>query len=169
MKSNAYYLKVIFILLVFHLSATTMLSAGGKAASGEKLSIPFRISSTGLLIVTMTYDGKPMQMIMDTGSGMNVISNESAKKLKLNMSSSSDRAAGIGTRSQRMSKVSPVDVVMNKKTLRLNNIVSMDLSDINDADGHRGVDGMLGSPFFREYDAQIDFATNKLIISIKKK
>ena len=43
----------------------------------------------------------------------------------------------------------------------------MDLSHVEVAGGMKGVDGLLGSPFFRTHKVRIDFATNRLVLMLK--
>jgi hypothetical protein len=167
MNSN----KILAIaLLVFHLLASgSLLWAGEKTISDVDLSIPFEISPTGHQIVTLMYGKEPIRMILDTAAGTNVFSQKAAKKLELTVKESGDKAAGLGTQGHAMANVSPITVASGNEKMMLQNLVSMDLSHVEVAGGSKGIDGLLGSPFFREYKAKIDFEMNRVTLRINRK
>ena len=153
-------------LLCLLMVANSGLKANEKEVAAEQISIPFELTPTGLQVVTLTYGGGPIQMILDTGAGANVFSQEAAKRLKLPLKDSAIQGAGIGGQRHAMARVSPIIVVSGKKQLMLRNVVSTDLSQALIAAGTEGIDGLLGSPFFQAHKAQIDFSTNTLILNI---
>ncbi len=154
-------------LLVFHLlMSNSLLLADEKMIADVDLSIPFEISPTGHQVVTLMYGKKPIRMILDTAAGANVVSQKAAKKLELTVNDAGGKAAGLGTQGHAMARVSPIIVASGKKKLMLQNLVSMDLSHVKMAGGSKGIDGLLGSPFFQEYKAKIDFEMNRVTLRI---
>lgn len=103
-------------------------------------------------------------MILDTAAGANVFSEKSAKRLKLTVKDKGEKAAGLGTQGHAMAEVSPIVVVSGEEQLTLRDLVSLNLSNVEAAGGKKGIDGLLGSPFFQTYKAQIDFTSNTLTI-----
>lgn len=108
-------------------------------------------------------------MILDTGAGVNVFSQKAAKKLDLTVKESGENASGLGTQDHAMANVSPCKVVWGKTKLILQNLVSTDLSHVERAGGSNGIDGLLGSPFFREYKATVDFKINRVTLRVSRK
>ena len=157
---------VIQVSVFFFILITGGLFGDERAKSEVLLSIPFEISPTGHQIVTLQYKGKPIRMILDTAAGANVFSKKSTKKLRLKVKKTEEKAAGLGTRGHAMTRVDSLEVSSGKQKLSLDNLVSLDLSHTEAAGGKKAADGLLGSPFFQTYNAQIDFATNQLILRV---
>lgn len=156
-------------LLFFHLLASgSSLLAGEKTVSDVELSIPFELSATGHQIVTLSYGKDSIRMLLDTGAGANVFSQKAAKKLGLTVQESGDTVSGLGTKEHAMAHISPLIVASGDEKMILQHLVSMDLSHVEAAGGDKGIDGLLGSPFFREYKAKIDFEMNQVTLIINR-
>ena len=158
MKNILSLIHTLFLLLCL----LTPQSVSADDASPNEISIPFIISSTGHPIVTLKHGKKTLRMIIDTAAGANILSVKSAKKLKLKLKPSSGKAAGLGTAGHAMSNLDPITVLFNKDTFTLYNLMSLNLSHVQIAGGKKGVDGLLGYPFFKANNASVDYKTNLL-------
>lgn len=157
-------------ILFFQLLAfSSLLSANEKTTTDAELSIPFEISPTGHPVVTLMYGEKPIRMILDTAAGANVFSQKATTRLELTVKNSDEKAAGLGTQAYAMAEVSPIVVALGEKKLRLQDLITMDLSHVEVAGGGKGFDGLLGSPFFREFRVKIDFGNNTIALNMNGK
>jgi hypothetical protein len=115
------------------------------------------------------YDEKPIRLILDTAAGANVVSQKAAAKFQLKLTDSGLKAAGLGTSGHAVEDVDPITVAAGETKLRVQDLVSLDLSHVEAAGKPAGIDGLLGSPFFRKYKAKIDFEEKQVIIKVSKK
>lgn len=130
----------------------------------RKIQIPFEITATGHLVVTLEYQSRPLRLLLDTASGANVLSEKSASQLKLQQNSLESDVRGLGTSNYKKAALDSLNVSYRSRNIELTDLIAMDLSNVNPAGGDKGMDGLLGSPFFRAYNAVIDFSTKQLTI-----
>jgi hypothetical protein len=167
MKFRQILATALAMLQIFALGS--LASADEKAAAEVAVAIPFEISPTGHQIVTLMYDEKPIRLILDTAAGANVISEKAAGKFNLKLMESGQKAAGLGTSGHAVEYVDPITVTAGTTKLRLQDLISLDLSHVEAAGEPAGIDGLLGSPFFRKYKAKIDFQEKQVIIRTSRK
>lgn len=136
------------------------------AKPAVEISIPFEITATGHQAVTLMYGEKKIRMILDTAAGANVFSREAIEKMGVETKDSLETVSGLGTAAQDTTEVPPLTLVYGETKLPIENAISIDLSHVKAAGGEEGLDGLLGSPFFKLYKAKIDFSTRKLVLSI---
>ncbi|MEI6240269.1 MAG: aspartyl protease family protein [Planctomycetia bacterium] len=135
----------------------------------RQLSIPFEISATGTPLVTVTCGKRTLRMIVDTAAEANVLTPAATAALGLAAQETSETAAGLGASSVAVSRLRSVALSVPTGTFDLEDLAVLDLSVVQEAGGEGGVDGLLGSPFFRQHDAQIDYATKQLRFTVLRK
>lgn len=134
----------------------------------EEVLIPFEYSDTGHQIVVLEYRDETIRMILDTAAGANVFSEKSSQRLGLSLLESEETVSGLGTKEHAIEKIEPIEVTFGKSNLLLENMLSMDLSHVEAAGGSEGIDGLLGSPFFRNYKARLDFEARMLTLVLDR-
>ena len=133
----------------------------------NKTVIEFEISETGHQIVEAKINGKLLRFILDTGAGTSVLDRGCLSELgieeKLN-----DNAAGLGTSDHAMGDREVDSIEFGNALFESPDFVSLNLDHVQVAGGEKGVHGLLGSPFFTQYQAVIDFSKNRLELFNKK-
>ena len=151
-------------------SAPAMDTAGQQTENfGTDLHIPFTITTTGHLLVKLNCGDRELRMILDTGSGANVLTHKVANAITTVTQKAGKKkatAAGLGTQTQKVTMLTPVTVSYAKRSFVLDNLEATDLSNVQAAGGKQGIDGLLGSPFFRKYRVKIDYSKNELSFSV---
>ena len=134
----------------------------------SRLNLPFELSDTGHQIVTLRYGDKRVRMILDTAAGVNVLSDQASGRLGVTVMKSDETVKGLGTSEHPVEKIQPIEVHFGESKLLLESLLSMDLSHVAKAGGSEGIDGLLGSPFFRTFQAIINFETNRISLLVNE-
>ena len=127
-------------------------------------SLQFEVSETGHQIVQAEINGHTVRLILDTAAGASVLDRACIKKLEIQEELSEENAAGLGTAEHEMGLIDVVKFKLAGQLYESTQFVSLDLDHVQAAGGGNSIHGLLGSPFFRKYQAILDFGTNTLTI-----
>lgn len=75
---------------------------------------------------------------------------------------SEENAAGLGTSEHEMGLIEVLKFELAGQSLESTEFFSLNLDHVQVAGGDNIIHGLLGSPFFRKYQAVLDFGTNTL-------
>ena len=78
---------------------------------------------------------------------------------------SEENAAGLGTADHEMGLIDVLKFELAGQLFESTEFVSLNLDHVQPAGGDNIIHGLLGSPFFRKYQAVLDFGTDTLTIS----
>jgi len=120
--------------------------------SENKTVIEFEISETGHQIVEAKINGKLLRFILDTGAGTSVLDRGCLSELSI----------------EEMGDIEVHSIEFGNALFESPDFVSLNLDHVQVAGGEKGVHGLLGSPFFTQYQAVIDFSKNRLELFNKK-
>lgn len=134
--------------------------------SEGKTVIEFEISETGHQIVEAKINGKLLRFILDTGAGASVLDRGCLSELGIEEKLNDENAAGLGTSDHAMGDIEVDSIEFGNALFESPDFVSLDHVQV--AGGEKGVHGLLGSPFFTQYQAVIDFSKNRLELLNKK-
>ncbi|WP_276755232.1 retropepsin-like aspartic protease [Pseudoalteromonas marina] len=109
-------------------------------------------------------NGHTVNLILDTAAGASVLDRACIKKLGIQEELSEENAAGLGTAEHEMGLIDVVKFELAGQLYESTQFVSLDLDHVQAAGGGNSIHGLLGSPFFRKYQAILDFGTNTLTI-----
>ena len=138
--------------------------------SEGKTVIEFEISETGHQIVEAKINGKLLRFILDTGAGTSVLDRGCLSELGIEETLNVENAAGLGTSDHAMGDIEVHSIEFGNALFESPGFVSLNLDHVQVAGGEKGVHGLLGSPFFTQYQAVIDFSKNRLeLLNIKIK
>ena len=127
-------------------------------------SLQFEVSETGHQIVQAEINGHTVRLILDTAAGASVLDRACIKKLGIQEELSEEIAADLGTAEHEMGLIDVVKFELAGQLYESTQFVSLDLDHVQAAGGGNSIHGLLGSPFFRKYQAILDFGTNTLTI-----
>lgn len=167
------YIKYLIIIVPFLFSQIGLLIGAQEVRTSSpdrRVEIPFIISNTGhLLIDALLNKNHKVKLILDTAAGANVIDAKAAKNLNLKTKDNKGlTGAGLGVSEQKMSFIS-VDQIQLGDAVYLNpEFMSIDLHHVMAAGGGSEIHGLLGAPFFKKYQAIIDYEKNMLSIKTQK-
>jgi len=138
---------IIILLLIFTLGCTS---------ENEKKELNFRISY-GVPIVYVQINGKTAKMIIDTGASLSIINKDSKKEYGFEIGKDIGTLEGIGG-------VASLWEIKNIKVTIRDSIISHKfyVADISNLKNSRGIDGIIGSDYFKSKNMVIDFYNNKL-------
>ena len=128
-------------------------------------SLQFEVSETGHQIIQAKINGHTVCLILGTAAGASVLDRTCIKKLGIQEEVSEENAAGIGTAEHEMGLIDVVKFELAGQLYESTQFVSLNLDHVQAAGGGNRIHGLLGSPFFRKYQAIVDFGTNTLTIS----
>ncbi|ALQ07158.1 hypothetical protein D172_003250 [Pseudoalteromonas sp. Bsw20308] len=133
--------------------------------SGEKVIIEFEISNTGHQIIECKINGHNLRLILDTGAGSSVLDRAYLTQLEIQEALSQESAAGLGTSEHTVGSINISKIEIEGVFFANPDFISLDLAHVQIAGDEKGIHGLLGSPFFVQYSAIIDFSDNKLLLS----
>ena len=128
-------------------------------------SLQFEVSETGHQIVQAEINGHTVRLILDTAAGASVLDRACINKLGIQEELSEENAAGLGTAKHEMGLIDVLKFEFAGQLYESTEFVSLNLDHVQAAGGGDTIHGLLGSPFFRKYQAILDFGTNTLTIS----
>ena len=131
-------------------------------------SLQFEVSETGHQIVQAEINGHTVRLILDTAAGASVLDRACIKKLGIQEELSEGNAAGLGTAEHEMGLIDVVKFELAGQLYESTQFVSLNLDHVQAAGGGNSIHGLLGSPFFRKYQAILDFGTNTLTIKLNE-
>ncbi|MEL0639385.1 retropepsin-like aspartic protease [Pseudoalteromonas aliena] len=134
----------------------------------EKTIIEFEISETGHQIVEAKINDKLLRFILDTAAGASVLDRACLSELGIEETLNVENAAGLGTSEHAMGDIKVHSIELGNALFKSPDFVSLNLDHVQVAGGEKGVHGLLGSPFFTQYQAVIDFSKNRLELLNKK-
>jgi len=126
--------------------------------------LKFEVTETGHQIIQAKINGHAVRLILDTAADESVLDRACIKKLGIQEALSEENAAGIGTAEHEMGLIDVVKFELAGQLYKSTQFVSLDLDHVQAAGGGNSIHGLLGSPFFRKYQAILDFGTNTLTI-----
>ena len=131
----------------------------------ENTSINFDISASGHQIITVKINNYPLRFILDTAAGSSVLDRACLSRLGISEVLSDENAAGLGTKDHAMGAIDVEAIQIGNTYFKSPAFISLDLDHVQVAGGEEGVHGLIGAPFFMQYDAVIDFSNNTLVLS----
>lgn len=142
------------------------------AKSGEELSLPLRLTSSGFLSGEVQLEGVevPLNFIVDTGASVSVISNDLAGSEELSQFTRGEKMRVIGAAgiTEDVPSFMLPRVTFGTHSRESITAVALDLDLINETSGFRQA-GILGGNFLRNYRLTFDFQNSKVIfVPIKK-
>ncbi|MEL0646834.1 retropepsin-like aspartic protease [Pseudoalteromonas agarivorans] len=134
----------------------------------KKAIIKFEMSQTGHQIVNAKINGKPLRLILDTAAGSSVLDKACLNDLNIKETLSDENAAGLGTSEHAIGNIEISEIELAGVVYKNPSFVSLNLDHVQVAGGEKGVHGLLGSPFFSQYKAVINFENHTLEILVTK-
>ncbi|ATC82136.1 retropepsin-like aspartic protease [Pseudoalteromonas agarivorans] len=128
-------------------------------------SLQFEVTETGHQIIQAKINGHTVCLILDTAAGASVLDRACINKLGIQEELSEENAAGLGTAKHEMGLIDVLKFELAGQLYESTEFVSLNLDPVQAAGGGDTIHGLLGSPFFRKYQAILDFGTNTLTIS----
>ncbi|MDN3396576.1 MULTISPECIES: retropepsin-like aspartic protease [unclassified Pseudoalteromonas] len=128
-------------------------------------SLKFEVTETGHQIIQVKINGHKVNLILDTAAGASVLDRACIKKLGIQEKLSEENAAGLGTADHEMGLIEVLKFELAGQLFESTEFVSLNLDHVQPAGGDNIIHGLLGSPFFRKYQAVLDFGTDTLTIS----
>ena len=127
-------------------------------------SLKFEVTETGHQIIQAKINGHKVNLILDTAAGASVLDRACIQKLGIEEVFSEENAAGLGTSEHEMGLIELLKFELAEQFFESTEFVSLNLDHVQVAGGDNIIHGLLGSPFFRKYQAVLDFGTNTLTI-----
>ena len=128
-------------------------------------SLKFEVTETGHQIIQAKINGHKVNLILDTAAGASVLDRACIKKLGIQEKLSEENAAGLGTADHEMGLIEVLKFELAGQLFESTEFVSLNLDHVQPAGGDNIIHGLLGSPFFRKYQAVLDFSTDILTIN----
>lgn len=147
-------------------------SSQKKEVTGNDLSLPLRLTSSGFLSGEVQLEGVqvPLNFIVDTGASISVISDDIAGMAEMSqfMKSETMRVIGAAGVTENVPSFLLPRVTFGTHTRESVNAIALDLDIINEASGFEQA-GILGGNFLRNYRLTFDFDNSKVIfVPIRK-
>jgi len=111
------------------------------------------------LYVQATIDDQPALMVLDTGAGANILTPRAAKRLKLEKGQGQVSVQGAGGDAPTASEVKIGKLGVGEATLKAQGAYVIGLPEA------LVCDGLLGTPFFRAWIVQFDYAKLRLTLT----
>jgi hypothetical protein len=128
-------------------------------------SLKFEVTETGHQIIQVKINGHKVNLILDTAAGASVLDRACIKELGIQEKLSEENAAGLGTADHEMGLIEVLKFELAGQLFESTEFVSLNIDHVQPAGGDNIILGLLGSPFFRKYQAVLDFGTDTLTIS----
>jgi len=134
----------------------------------KRIEIPFRITSSGHLVLDAAISNKKTRFVIDTAAAKSVIDAQEVDKLKIRKrkNSKNDKVSGLGTSNHTMERLPPFVIEIGRATITDSSFISLDLSHVKKAGGRGGLHGLLGSDFLRTYRAIINYEKSLLSLTL---
>ncbi|MCW3099577.1 MAG: hypothetical protein JWL77_5195 [Chthonomonadaceae bacterium] len=131
-----------------------------RAAADGAQSVTVPLIQRGVhLYVDATIDDKPVLMVLDTGAGANILTPRAAKRLDLMSSKGQINVQGAGGDAAPASAVKIGKLGVGEAMLKAQSAYVIPLPDV------LVCDGLLGTPFFRAWIVQFDYAHLRLTLT----
>lgn len=129
----------------------------------KSIIFPFKdLRKSDIPYITLEIQGKPFNMIVDTGCGISIISKESLESLNYDDSTRKVNLQAL-TSDTLQSNVVKIPISLNKEVLV--DFVVYENSDFGGFNANGiNINGLLGSEFFEEMKCRIDYGKHALII-----
>ncbi len=150
-------MKMISGIIIGALLFVANVSLGEAAPKTDRMTIPFSISKTGHMLVTVTINDKKARFVVDTAAGASVIHTKQIKFLGLKTTKGNAKVRGLGTSTHTMENVNIPIMTIGKTQYRNPFFVALDLSHVEIAGDKDGFHGLIGSPFLQKYAAIINY------------
>lgn len=128
------------------------------AEGAKSVTVPLIQRGAHILVETML-DDKPALMILDTGAGVNLVTPEAEKRLNLKPDKGRVNVQGAGGSAAPATAVKIGKLEVGASTLKAQSAYIIPLPDALECDG------LLGTPFFREWVVQIDYVKLQLTLT----
>ena len=129
------------------------------AVSGDRATVPFEATDNRPVIqVRVNGQSKPLRFVLDTGSGMSVISDETAKRLGIKPVAKGGLARAVGGGG----KFEIVYGFLNSLEIGTVKVENVPVYIRKFFDSHIPVDGYLGLSVVQKYLASVDYGTRKM-------
>ena len=112
--------------------------------------------------------GRAARFIIDTGAGGTILDSEAVSLYKLELSSASDKAGGVGAAAMRMNYVAKHDLTLCELDLSSTKLLTLDLSHVNAGLKKAKVEpvvGVLGADVLWRHHAVIDYDRGLMLLS----
>jgi len=147
------YIAVFAVLAIF----ATVLGAETAVPKTDRIAVPFVITRTGHILVTVKINDKDANFVVDTAAGVSVIHTKQIKTLDLKASKGNAQVTGLGTASYVMKNVNVPTMTIGGIEYQKPFFVALDLSHVELATGNKDLHGLLGSTFLQKYAAIINY------------
>ncbi|MEM8527356.1 MAG: retropepsin-like aspartic protease [Bacteroidota bacterium] len=148
--------KLIFLFLPFY----TTLSFSQKSPIA---TIPFEINEKGLMIIKLKINGVEVSnFVLDTGSSITVIDDDSAEKLGLQFKAEKAQLTEASSTNNQVEKTIPQEITINRK-VKLKGLILY----VSDLSKYGDINGIIGFDLFRKYISETIF--DKKIIHFYKR
>ncbi|MDB6076463.1 MAG: hypothetical protein JWO82_210 [Akkermansiaceae bacterium] len=134
----------------------------------KRVTVPFEITDTGHQIVKLVIGETPLRLIVDGGSGGDMLATKTAERLKLAANKAGEDTKGVGGAGPKLMHLEngdPLECQLGEAKIKID-FGFMDLEGLQIAGGGGGVDGILGSPFLQQHKAVIDFGSKTLSFEV---
>jgi hypothetical protein len=122
-------------------------------------SIPFH-TVNGLILLDATVEGKPVSLLLDTGSNHTIVSAQAVGLATVQLRSLQASKSEIGAEGEYITR--DVDLRLNNRCWMNRRVLVMDQSDASKRMGTR-VDGFLGQDVLREFGSvRIDYQNHTM-------
>lgn len=133
-------------------------------ARGENLELPFEVeASQAAILVRGLADGKPVVLILDTGSSQTILAHDLVRLAPGALDASRFATEGPGMNAN--GRYTEANLELAGRLWRNRTVVGMNLDEVSKAYGRR-IDGLLGQDLLREFDrVTIDFRSKRILLS----
>lgn len=135
------------------------------AAPGVEVTIPLENEPTGHVSATLSLNGLPARLLVDTGANMSTLDKELGQRFRVSYVVEPNAPKGTPAHVD-------LSVSLNDSVIRVEEFAVLDLSFINVGTVRRGAspfDGQLGATFFRALNATIDFENMEIRLRLSDK
>ncbi len=115
-----------------------------------------------LLAVKMKIDGKAYWMGLDTGAEVNILSDQFSEDLIPNKNQCK-QICGIGKKTISLPQISAPIAKIGDLAFHTTDFYLSPFKEVQDQIGN-GLDGLLGFPFFNQFEVVLDYASNRLYL-----
>lgn len=130
-----------------------------------RVSIPFEITSKGILVVIVKINGKSANFVLDTGSARSLIDTRHLEYFHLQAQSGSETLKGLGTSNHETMNIAVEQMEIGEVKFDNPSFLATDLSHVGDVDGEKENHGLIGSDILRARGAVVDYGRQILVLN----